>query len=82
MHRGAVDDSRSKLKPEIPVAGAHHAGRVPVFVPVDVDQHGWALSAASCSMASSGTTMPVLLPVTATVVSNITLFGAVCSCRN
>ena len=40
VHRGAVDDSRSKLKPEIPVAGAHHAGRVPVFVPVDVDQHG------------------------------------------
>jgi hypothetical protein len=22
-HRGAVDDSRSKLKPEIPVAGAY-----------------------------------------------------------
>ena len=27
-------------------------------------------------MASSGTTMPVLLPVTATVVSNITPFGS------
>jgi len=23
VHRGAVDDSRSKLKPEIPVAGAY-----------------------------------------------------------
>src|SRR4029077_20213597 len=32
--------------------------------------------AASCSMASSGTTMPVLLPVTATVVSNVTLSGS------
>ena len=27
-------------------------------------------------MASSGTTIPVLLPVTATVVSNVTLFGS------
>jgi hypothetical protein len=23
VHRGAVDDSRSKLKPEIPVTGTH-----------------------------------------------------------
>jgi hypothetical protein len=27
-------------------------------------------------MASSGTTIPVLLPVTATVVSNVTLLGS------
>ena len=44
--------------------------------PLTLTSTGGRCPAASCSMASSGTTMPVLLPVTATVVSNITLSGS------
>ncbi len=77
VHRGAVDDSRSKLKPEIPVAGAHPQPAVFRYsYPLTLTSTGGRCPAASCSVASSGTTIPVLLPVTATVVSNVTLLGS------
>lgn len=56
--------------------------------PFTMTSTGGRLPAASCSMTSPGTTIPVLLPVAATVASNVTLLGldAVSSssftCRN
>jgi hypothetical protein len=45
------------------------------WYPLTVTSTGGRFPAASCSMAFSGTTMPMLLPVTATVVWNVTLLG-------
>src|ERR1700749_5206657 len=59
------------------VPAAHHADRVAVLVAVHVDEHGGRLLTASCSLASSGTTMSVLFPVTVTVVSRVALGSAV-----
>ena len=53
----------------------------PAFRPVAWRSTAGRLPAASWPMTSSGTTIPVLLPLAATVVSNVTLWGsdAICS---
>jgi hypothetical protein len=70
-----------------PVApGGQPAGRPPLRLatptvlrysyPLTFTSMGGRFPAVSCLMASTGTTIPVLLPVTATVVSNVTLLGS------
>jgi hypothetical protein len=43
VHRGAVDDSRSKLKPEIPVVGAYE---IPLRDEIELEKT--ALNAIAC----------------------------------
>jgi hypothetical protein len=69
VHRGAVDASRSKLKPRSLWRAPITPGVFRYWYPLTLTSTGGRCPAAICSMASSATTMPVLLPVTATVVS-------------